>query len=71
MLGEGVEQIIFVVTPAAVLHAIQFLPSIAYRLALALAGHSVLVAAHTSAGKTVIAQYCCAMGLRCGRKLAV
>ncbi|KAK9840731.1 hypothetical protein WJX81_000998 [Elliptochloris bilobata] len=27
-------------------------------------GHSVLVAAHTSAGKTVIAQYCCAMGLR-------
>ena len=28
------------------------------------AGASVLVAAHTSAGKTVIAQYCCAMGLR-------
>ncbi|EIE21291.1 antiviral helicase [Coccomyxa subellipsoidea C-169] len=28
------------------------------------AGDSVLVAAHTSAGKTVIAQYCCAMGLR-------
>ncbi|CAL8466224.1 g5760 [Coccomyxa elongata] len=27
-------------------------------------GDSVLVAAHTSAGKTVIAQYCCAMGLR-------
>ena len=24
----------------------------------------MLVAAHTSAGKTVIAQYCCAMGLR-------
>lgn len=28
------------------------------------AGASVLVAAHTSAGKTVIAQYACAMGLR-------
>ena len=28
------------------------------------AGASVLVAAHTSAGKTVVAQYCCAMGLR-------
>ena len=27
-------------------------------------GASVLVAAHTSAGKTVIAQYACAMGLR-------
>ena len=28
------------------------------------AGHSVLVAAHTSAGKTVVAQYAFAMGLR-------
>ncbi len=28
------------------------------------AGHSVLVAAHTSAGKTVIAEYAFAMALR-------
>ncbi len=30
------------------------------------AGHSVLVAAHTSAGKTVVAEYAFAMALRCG-----
>ena len=29
-----------------------------------LAGHSVLVAAHTSAGKTVVAEYAFAMALR-------
>lgn len=28
------------------------------------AGHNVLVAAHTSAGKTVVAEYAFAMGLR-------
>ena len=56
---------------AAVLHGIQVLQTYSYRLVLALAGHSVLVAAHTSAGKTVIAQYSCAMGLRCGCKLAI
>jgi ATP-dependent RNA helicase DOB1 len=27
-------------------------------------GHNVLVAAHTSAGKTVVAEYAFAMGLR-------
>jgi hypothetical protein len=31
------------------------------------AGHSVLVAAHTSAGKTVVAEYAFAMALRCCR----
>lgn len=29
------------------------------------AGHNVLVAAHTSAGKTVVAEYAFAMGIRC------
>lgn len=36
----------------------------AFEYLTCVAGASVLVAAHTSAGKTVIAQYCCAMGLR-------
>jgi hypothetical protein len=33
------------------------------------AGHSVLVAAHTSAGKTVVAEYCFGMALRDGHKV--
>jgi ATP-dependent RNA helicase DOB1 len=33
------------------------------------AGHSVLVAAHTSAGKTVVAEYAFGMALRDGHKV--
>jgi ATP-dependent RNA helicase DOB1 len=45
--------------------AIPHVSAAGYDLApVLLAGDSVLVAAHTSAGKTVIAQYACAMGLR-------
>jgi ATP-dependent RNA helicase DOB1 len=32
-------------------------------------GHSVLVSAHTSAGKTVVAEYACAMALRDGQRV--
>ena len=32
-------------------------------------GHSVLVSAHTSAGKTVVAEYACVMALRDGQRV--
>lgn len=40
------------------------LPAGAAASAAVAAGHNVLVAAHTSAGKTVVAEYAFAMGMR-------